>query len=134
MLSDLVFHHIGIATNSIINTRRYYLDANYEATEMIFDPLQSVNICFITKPGFPCIELVEPISAQSPVANILNKVGVAPYHFCYVINDIYEGISRLKTKKFIPLYKPLPAIALGNRLICFLYNKDFGLIELLQSK
>lgn len=134
MLPGLIFHHIGVVTDSISNTKKYYIEAGYEASEVIFDPLQQVNICFISKLGFPCIELVEPISGNSPVANILNKAGVSPYHFCYEISDIYNGISKLKNKKFIPLFKPLPAIALGNRLICFLYNKEIGLIELLQTE
>lgn len=134
MLPELIFHHIGVATHSIIKSGKYYLDAGYEVTDIIHDPLQDVNICFVSKTGYPIIELVEPVSDHSPVAKILNKAGVGPYHFCYETKDIIDSILKLKTKRFLPISRPVPAIALGNRMICFLYNIDLGLIELLQSE
>lgn len=134
MLKELIFHHIGIATYNIENTAGIYLDAGYSVTRIITDFTQNVNICFLVKESTPLIELVAPLSDGSPVSKILKTSGVTPYHTCYEVIDIYESISILKQKKFIPIIKPVPAIALENQLICFLYNKDFGLIELLQSK
>ncbi|MCX6272524.1 MAG: VOC family protein [Bacteroidetes bacterium] len=133
MLSELVFHHIGIATFSIANTAKYYTEAGYKTTDIISDHLQKVNICLISKAGFPLIELIEPTSNQSPVKNIVNKLGVTPYHLCYETDDIYEAIRHLKINKFILIFKPIPAAAFENRLICFLYNKEVGFIELLQA-
>jgi methylmalonyl-CoA/ethylmalonyl-CoA epimerase len=133
MLTEFIFNHIGIATSSIAATSKYYTEAGYNSTEIIYDPIQQVNICFLNKKGFPTIELIEPASESSPVINIVNKNGVAPYHFCYKVENIDEVISKLKRKNFVPLSKPIPAIAFGNNKICFLYNKDVGLIELVEE-
>jgi len=34
---------------------------------------------------------------------------------------------------FIPLFRPVEAIALDNRLICYLYRKDVGFIEIVNK-
>lgn len=133
MLPEFRFHHIGVATYSIVQTAKYYKDAGYEVTEMIFDTIQNVNICFLYKKDNPSIELIEPISDLSPVTNILRKGGVSPYHFCYEVDDMNEAIVNLEKKRFVSLSEPVTAVAMRNRLICFLYNKEFGLLELVQA-
>lgn len=133
MLIEFSFHHIGVATNSIEKTSLYYLDLGFLASEIIFDPIQRCNIMFLSKVDHPSIELIEPFSDISPVAKTLQKMGVSPYHFCYEVENIQDAIATMKKKKFISLSKPTIAIAMQNRLICFMYNKEVGLIELVQS-
>ncbi|MDR2917489.1 MAG: VOC family protein [Tannerella sp.] len=133
MLPDFKFHHIGIATTDIDKTAEYYLDTGFSMTEKVTDPVQNVKISFLTKDGMPRIELLEPAGENSPVSRILSKSGAGPYHLCYEVDDIEAGICELKKKHFIPLSRPVQAIALDNRLICFLYNADVGLIEILQK-
>lgn len=84
------------------------------------------------KEGFPTTELIEPVSDTSPVANMLKKNGVSPYHFCYEVELIYESVRKLKKSGFVLLNKPVHALALENKLICFLFNKTIGLIELVE--
>ena len=60
MLAEFRFHHIGIAVFSIDETAEMYLAAGYEKTETIFDPIQNVHICFLTKDGMPMMELLAP--------------------------------------------------------------------------
>jgi methylmalonyl-CoA/ethylmalonyl-CoA epimerase len=126
------FHHIGVATRNIKNSIDVFTKLGFISDEVIFDEIQNVNICFLRKQGHPDIELVEPVSQKSPVWNILDKVGTTPYHFCYYTNDITRDIQNLKQSKFILLVKPVTAKALNNNRICFCYNKDFGLIELVE--
>ena len=136
MLLDFRFHHIGIATNSIMNTAQHYLDAGYTISETIYDPVQNVCIAFLEKSDTPRIELVEPYSASSlkdsPVNKIIEKSGVSLYHICYEVPNIETAIRELKPKKYIPLARPVNAIAMNNRRICFMYNKDVGLVELVE--
>jgi len=134
MFQDFIFHHIGIATPDIERTSFIYRQAKFHMTEIIADPLQNVNICFLSKKHHPLIELVSPLSIDSPVSKIIEKSGVTAYHMCYEVDDILESLRQLKQLKFVPLSKPVPAMALQNRLICFLYHLDSGLIELMQSK
>jgi methylmalonyl-CoA/ethylmalonyl-CoA epimerase len=133
MLADADFHHVGVATDSIEKTAQEYIRAGYRKGKIVFDPIQKVKITFLEKCGNPLIELVEPVDETSPVRNILNKVGVSAYHFCYEIADIEDSIRLLKKNKYIPLSKPVPAIAFDHRRICFLYHKNVGLIELLEK-
>ncbi|WP_316746445.1 VOC family protein [Pedobacter gandavensis] len=134
MLKDSTFHHIGYVTDSIANTSGFYLQTGYQATEIIEDDIQRVHICFLNKPGFPRIELIQPVDELSSVNKILKKTGVAPYHVCYEVPDIHLAYEELvETLDFIPLFRPVEAIALENRLICYLYKKDVGFIELVNK-
>ncbi len=133
MDSELVFHHIGIACRDIDKTREFYLGLGYTASPVVDDPLQHVRICFLDKEGAPRLELLQPLDDQSPVARTLATAGVTPYHFCYEVRNIDEAIAALRTKRFLLVSGPVPACALGDRRIAFLYNKNNGLIELVEK-
>ena len=135
MLTNFLFHHIGIAVNSIKITAQYYLNTDYTVSDTIYDPIQNVSIAFLEKKGMPRIELVEsPLSINnSPISKIIEKSGVSPYHICYEVNNIEFAINELKNQKYLPLASPVIAVAMNNRKICFLYNKDVGLIELVEQ-
>ncbi len=133
MDSELVFHHIGIACRDIDKTREFYLGLGYTASPVVDDPLQHVRICFLDKEGAPRLELLQPLDDQSPVARTLATAGVTPYHFCYEVRNIDEAIVALRTKRFLLVSGPVPACALGDRRIAFLYNKNNGLIELVEN-
>jgi methylmalonyl-CoA/ethylmalonyl-CoA epimerase len=132
MIKNATFHHVGIATGSICDTSTVYLAAEYEATDTVFDPIQNVKIAFLKKQGNPLLELIEPIDKTSPVHNILKKVGVSAYHFCYEVDNIAQAITELEQQDFRILVEPVNAVAFDNRLICFLYHINVGLIELLE--
>lgn len=133
MLSYLNFHHIGYAVQDIVVTAEYYISAGWSISEIQIDVIQNTKIAFLKKEHFPLIELVAPIDDNSPVVNTLNKMGVTTYHICYEVFDIDLAIVELKKLKYIPLFKPVEAIALENRKICYLFNKSVGLIELLSE-
>ncbi len=128
------FHHIGVATNNIAMTAQQYSIFGYQIlSEIIFDPIQNVYIAFMEKEGSPRVELVAPVNEYSPILNTINKNGTTPYHFFYEVDNIVEEVKKLKKLKFILISKIVPAVAFENRLVCFLYNKDAGLIELLNK-
>jgi methylmalonyl-CoA/ethylmalonyl-CoA epimerase len=133
MITNAVFHHVGIASKSIQSTSLLYTEAGYNATDTVFDPIQNVNIAFLEKAGSPLLELVEPVDKTSPVYNILKKVGVSAYHFCYEVDNLQSAIEVLEEKDFRVLMEPVEAIAFNYRKICFLYHIDAGLIELLEK-
>lgn len=133
MLEELKFQHIGIAVNKIENTSSYYLQAGYSMTEPVIDPIQNIRISFLSKQGMPTIELLEPIDDKSPVCNILSKSGVTPYHLCYTTENLDDSILKLRRKRFVTLSHPVSAIAFQGKKICFLFNKDVGLIELVEE-
>lgn len=133
MLNYFRFHHIGYAVNDIYSTADYYIKAGWDLSIQVIDKNQNTKIAFLTKDNFPLIELVAPVDEKSPIVKTLDKMGVTPYHVCYEVDDIYIAVSDLKKKRFIPLFNPIEAVALGNRKICYLFNRDVGLIELLNK-
>ncbi len=127
------FHHLAIATKNIYASIEFYLSLGYESSDVIFDPIQNVSICFLNKKNEPRIELIAAVDENSPVTRILKKNGSGVYHTCYVVGDIDLAIANLKKQHFILLSKPVKAVALKNKLVCFLFNNDVGLIELLEE-
>ena len=126
-------HHIGIAVNSIEATAEWYAAMGYSQTDATEDLIQNVRVAFLKKEGSPLLELVQPLDKTSPVCNILKKVGVSAYHFCYETDDLQKTIEDLENQDFKLLVEPVEAIAFDNRKICFLYQIEVGLIELLEK-
>jgi len=133
MLPYFRFHHIGVAVFDIDSTAKYYLDAGYSKTDTVYDPVQNVYICFVIKDEMPMVELLAPKDETSPVTRTLEKNGVAPYHFCYEVDDITQAIADLRKLRFVPIIKTVDACAIDNRKVCFLFNKSVGLIELVEA-
>ena len=129
----LTFHHIGIACRDIDKTKAFYLQQGYTATPTVDDPLQHVRISFLNKEGAPRLELLEPLDEQNPVARTLATAGVTPYHMCYEVRDLDSAIAELRTQRFLLVNGPVPACALENRRIAFMFQKNTGLIELVES-
>jgi len=127
------FHHLGVACKDIRDSILVYENIGYNSSDIIFDPIQNVNLCFLKKDDSPLIELVSSINDDSPLINILKKNGTTPYHTGYEVANIDEQISNLSNHGYMLLYKPIEAIAFYNRRICFLYNKSFGIIELIEQ-
>ena len=127
------FHHIGIAVKEIEKTAAVYVQGGYNKSTITFDPIQNVNICWLVKDGMPTFELLAPVDEKSPVNKTLEKNGVTPYHSCYIVDDIESAVKELRKQKYIIVSKPEPAVAINNCKVAFLYNKNIGLIELVEE-
>jgi len=130
---DLEFHHVGVACFDIEETCSFYEKMGYERSETIIDTLQNIKICFLSNDHLPVIELLAPVDEKSPVNRILKSVGVSPYHFCYEVNDIETAIKEMRKEHFMIVSRPIPACAMENKKVCFLYSKVVGLIELVEK-
>ena len=131
----MILHHYGFATSNIDETAKHFELIGYTKTEtgLIVDPLQNVRLLFLQKDNTPLLELVEPLSDSSPVSKIIQTSGPSLYHTCYEVESIEETKKDLRKKGFVTILNPIPAVAFNDRLICFLYNKFIGLIELLEK-
>jgi len=118
-----VFEHAGIATMSI--------DDVAPGVQKIVDPIQKVAVALYAINGFK-IELVQPLSDDSPVNNLLEK-GQSLYHLCFKVPDITKSIKIARTNGFHSIAKPVSAVAFGGRKIVWLFSSTYGLIELLEA-
>ncbi len=133
MLESMKFHHIGVAVKSIEATAVIYVAGGYKQSATTFDPKQNVNICWLTKEGMPIVELLEPVDETSPVSKTLEKNGVTPYHTCYIVDDIEQAVKDLRKMKYVVVSKPIEAVAIHGCKVSFLFNKNVGLIELVEA-
>ncbi len=124
--------HIGYAVKDIEKSAALYVAAGWKLSPIYEEQVQRTKIAFLTKPGMTTIELVSPLDGESPVDNILRTQGVAPYHICYVVDDVMQAVEDLYEEGFKPLFMPVPSVAMNNREICYLYHIDIGYIEIVE--
>jgi methylmalonyl-CoA/ethylmalonyl-CoA epimerase len=133
MNSNYLFHHIGIATRNIEKSSKIYSKLGYTVSEIKVEPTQNVRIAFLFKTGDPMIELVEPLTDDSPISRIVKQSGTTPYHTCYEVDDIEKSSEELEELNFRLLFEPLKSEAMDEGLFCYLYSPEIGLIELYQK-
>ena len=126
--------HIGYAVRDIEKSAALYVAAGWSLSPVYDEQVQHAKIAFLTKPGMTTIELVSPLDGKSPVDNILRTQGVAPYHICYVVEDIMQAVEDLYAEGFKPLFMPVESNAMNNRKICYLFHMDVGYIEIVESR
>ncbi|MBR1850482.1 MAG: VOC family protein [Bacteroidales bacterium] len=132
MLPEFEFHHIGVAVCNIDATAQIYAKAGYSRSQTVFDPLQKVRVCWLTRDGSPTIELLEPVDDNSPISATLKKNGVTPYHLCYAVPDLDAATAALRAIHYAMVARPQPAVAIGGSRVAFFFHKDTGLIELVE--
>lgn len=129
----LEFHHLGYAVKSIERSLDLFEFIGFaKEGELTRDDSRDVKIQFIRKNDI-LFELIEPANNDSPVSKILRKNGPIPYHFCLISDSIDNTIKELRGKGFVLFDKIKPAPAINNRNVTFLFNKDIGIIELLEG-
>lgn len=133
MLKNFRFHHIGMAVKDLDATAFVYEQGGYRRSASVYDPVQNVSICWLTKGDSPIVELLAPVNDLSPVNKILDKVGVSPYHCCYIVDNLENAILELRKQKYVLVSKPVEAVAFCGGRVCFLFNKNIGLIELVEA-
>lgn len=127
------FHHIGVAVKNIEKTAAVYVAGGYKQSVTTFDPIQNVNICWLTKEGMPTVELLAPVDVSSPVCKTLDKNGVTPYHTCYTVENIETAMDALRKMKYVIVSNPEAAPAISNCMVAFMFNRNVGLIELVEA-
>lgn len=88
-------NHIGIAVQSLDSAVPFYRDNLGMAFAGVEDiPEQKVRVAMLTV-GESKIELLEPTSAESPVAKFIEKSGAGIHHIAYEVADIEAAIAKL---------------------------------------
>lgn len=132
-MMEFMIEHIGYVTKDIEKTVETFKILGYSAEDVVSDDTQKTKICFLRKAGEVAIELVEPYPENTTMLKMLKK-GVTPYHTCYTVADIQKTFEKLKELDFTPLFSPVAAPAFNNRLICYFWKKDIGLIEIVEQE
>jgi len=125
--------HIGYVTDSIEDASATFQALGYTPEPVVDFPAHRCHISFLHKQDEHNIELVEPYEDNKSLRKLL-KNGTTPYHLCYEVQDIHQACEELVSQDYLQLSQPLPAPAFDNRLICYLWHRTIGYIELLSAK
>lgn len=129
----LKVHHIGYAVPSIEQSLPELETLGWSVcSDITEDALRKVRIQFI-RLGDEVVELVAPLTEDSPIRKTLQKGGGTPYHICYEVDSLEDAEAELKAKRFIVFKKPAPAPAIGMRRVEWFYSKNGGILELVEK-
>tara|TARA_B110000881_G_scaffold205984_1_gene208921 strand:+ start:266 stop:658 length:393 start_codon:yes stop_codon:yes gene_type:complete len=125
--------HIGIAVDSIKERLPVW-----ESFGLKLDHTEKVDSEGVTtahlKVGDYEIELLEPMSKETPVGKFIDKKGPGIHHLALEVDDIEESLSKAKQNGLEPIGEA-PRPGAGNTLVAFFHPKDTGgvLLEIVQS-
>jgi methylmalonyl-CoA epimerase len=126
--------HIGIAVKSIEDASKFYSNIlDLKISEPIEVRSQNVKVAFIEIGGIK-LELLEPLSDDSPIARFLQKKGQGLHHLCFLVDDIEFALRELKEKN-VKLVDQFPRTGATRKRIAFLHPESASgvLIELKES-
>ena len=128
-------HHVGYVVPSIAEslTRWSATLSAVSVSEPFEDPIQRARVLFLelAPGGGTRLELVEPLTEDSPVARFLQKGG-GLHHLCFEVDELEKHIRHMKAQQALLVRHPQPAVAFGGRLIAWMMTRDKLLVEYLE--
>lgn len=129
--------HVGVAVPSLGPTTELLsslfgyrvISGPYE------DPIQKVTVNFLAKSDedVAAIELIAPLSVDSPITSMLAKNGGGAYHLCFETGDLEQALVHAKKNGCMVVSPPVPAVAFDGRRIAWIYTRSRQLFELVES-
>ena len=127
--------HIGVAVRSLEKALPFY-------TEILKLPLlgieevesEKVKVAFL-QAGNAKIELLEPTSSESPIAQFIEKRGEGIHHIALGVDSIEARMTEIK-EQGIRMIQDVPKVGAGGALVAFMHPKSTGgiLYELCERK
>lgn len=97
-MTKTTLDHIGIAVRSIEAMRIYeLLGLTVDHVETVES--QGVKTAFLSV-GDANLELLEPLSPDSPVGRFIEKRGEGIHHLCFRVDDLEEHLERLRREGY----------------------------------
>jgi methylmalonyl-CoA/ethylmalonyl-CoA epimerase len=130
--------HVGVAVPELGPTAELLSNLfGYEVVSGPFDdPIQKVQVNFLAKSAADVaeIELIAPLTEDSPIRSMLRKDSGGAYHLCLETNDIEAAVTHAQKNGCVIVSKPMPAVAFGGRRIAWIYTRTRQLFELVEAK
>lgn len=126
--------HLGIAVKSISDSLSFYrevLGLELAGTETVDD--QGVHIALLPV-GEARIELLEPVSPETPVGRFITKRGEGVHHICYEVDDLSSKLDELRSRG-VRLLEGYPRRGAEGKLVAFLHPASAHgvLVELVEK-
>lgn len=126
--------HIGIATRGIMDSAGFWREAlglEIADTEEVAE--QKVRVAMLSL-GESRIELLEAVSADSPIAKFVERRGPGIHHIALRVDNIRVALARLK-EAGARLIDEEPRRGVGGCLVAFVHPSSTGgvLVELVEN-
>jgi hypothetical protein len=122
----VIFHHLGVATESIERTLSDYLDLGYSVDSERYEDHQLGVICqFLVHDTAPRIELVEALP-DSKILEPWLRSGSRIYHAAFEVSIELESIVLPKGRIIV---SPTSALAFPGKRVMFHMSSERRLIE-----
>ena len=131
----MTIDHFGIVVGSLDVSSAYY-ERHFGLRPVggrVVDPLQDVELQFLQDDAGARLELIRPLSADSPAARAL-KHGGGLNHICYEVPDLDASVQSLIAADAKLVREPQPAVAFNGRRVAFLYTRQRELIEFVEAE
>jgi methylmalonyl-CoA/ethylmalonyl-CoA epimerase len=115
----LKLDHIGFVVENINKLKELFGTIGLDTgTEAVVNPLQKVSASFVNvgERDDIYIELLEPVSDNSPISNFLQKRGGGLHHLCFEVDDIEKTTQELNAKGFRMVVPPEDCTAYDENL------------------
>ena len=127
-------NHIGIATPSLDESVELWSKLGFSPSEDKINEDQGVKIRYLKGSGDTRIELLEPLSGESPVGRFISSRGPGVQQIAIDVEDIESMISDL-VGIGVRMVSEVPVIGSDGLRIAFVHPSSAGgvLIELVES-
>lgn len=134
MAADFELDHIAIAVNSLDEGFKFYETLGFTEMDTEAVPSEKTTTGFLKLGNSSSIELVEPMSDDSPIKKFLDKRGPGIHHICLRVKDIDAMVNKLKSQG-IRMINEVPKMGAHNCRVAFIHPASTGgvLIELSQK-
>ena len=124
--------HIGIAVRAIDEMLPFYRDL-LGLDEHPLENSDGARIAGLSA-GPQLVELLEPLSPESPISTFLERRGPGIHHICFAVADLNATLARCRDKG-IRLIDDTPRMGAEGKRIAFLHPSSTGgvLIELTED-
>ena len=126
--------HIGIATNSLDNHSQFWSSLGFIQGKDEVNVDQGVKIRFFeASSGGPKIELLEPLTPDSPIGRFLENRGEGVQQIAVKTTDIVSTINQLQSMG-IRMINDVPVSGANGTKIAFVHPSSTGgvLVELVE--
>lgn len=125
--------HIGIAVHSIEEGAPFYRKLGFSEPKVDEVPTESVKVAMFELGNHSKIELLEPMSEESPIAKFLEKKGPGIHHICFRVEDLDQVVAKIQQTD-IRLLNEVPKPGAHGTRVVFIHPKSAGgvLVELNQ--
>ena len=125
--------HLGIAVKSLAEAKKFYQQLGLEPLPDEVVEGEQVRLSMVPL-GESRIELLEPLSADSPIGKFLAKRGEGLHHVAIHVDDLSGTVERLKASG-TRLISDEIKIGAGGHLYVFVHPSSAGgvLLELVED-